>query len=100
MTTAMTNSITICVTPMQTFIIDLANLFRTINMGGSKNLFERFIFDDDIIRCGGGCKNSLDIFKCWLRLLGEDGDANGVIGGVKSHEEDIYDFCVSDGTSK
>jgi len=41
-------------------------------MGSSKNFFNRFTFDDDIIRCRGGCKDSLDIFELWLRFLGED----------------------------
>ena len=99
-TTAMTNSIVIRIAPTWTSIINLADLFWVINMGGSENLFNRFIFDDDVVRCWRGCKNSLNIFELWLRLLGEDGDVNRMIGGIKPHEKDIHDFCVGDGTSK
>ena len=99
-TTAVTNSITIYIAPTQTFIINLADPFQAINPGSSKKFFNGFTFDDDIMGCKRGCKNSLNIFKLWLRLLGKDGDANKMIGGVKSYEENVYDFCISDSTSK
>ena len=69
-------------------------------MGSSEKFFNRFTFDDDIMGCRRGCKDSLDIFELWLRLLGKDGDVNRMIGGVEPHEENIHDFHIGDGTSK
>jgi hypothetical protein len=47
-----------------------------------------------------GYKNSFDVFELWLRLLGEDGDMNRIIGRVELHEENVYDLCIGDGISK